>query len=223
MPRKNDLAQLEEARRLLDVLSKDERLQAELEPFGYGEAKRREGYQLLAAAIEARNTAHIARSHKLSATAAFHHQRSQIEQMVSALVHIVRATYEADDPVLITMGLQRRARRSDGSRPPEPTDSNSRFASYARSLYDGALAREDVLQRLAQVGYPVERLQRERAELPLFWETSAQQVAQAAEAKARTADYRAAMARLEQWVRLLRAIARSQLRRRPDLLAALGI
>lgn len=93
------------------------------------------------------------------------------------------------------------------------------WSAHPQSL---AVARRHALAH-SEVGYPIERLQRERAAVLAFQAASSTHHVQAATSKAGTADYRAAMAQLEQWMRLLRAIARTQLRRRPDLLAALGI
>jgi hypothetical protein len=97
------------------------------------------------------------------------------------------------------------------------------FLAAAATLFDNALALEDIGARLARRGFDKPALQRGRNALTHYQEQLQAQASAKVSAQRATTAQRAALTALHRWVSEYSAFATIALRERPDLLRELGI
>lgn len=236
--------QLDHARRILSVAATDEDTQAQLATVGYDAAAIAQGQALYDAAIAARTARHAARGDQRGATADAETLRKQVQDQVSALTQIARAVFSGNRAALETLGLRTGERIAAPAvpvfvsgveaaatatvtiAPPRPRRrdySQAALLDRARTVYDAALADATLLAELERVGYPRQRLERERADITALEARDTTQERSKATAKARTAEQEAALNALNAWIARFSKIVRAALRNRPDVLDKLGL
>ena len=206
---------LERARLILSAAQGDPELAARLAQVGYDAAALQAGQALYEASGGARTAAHAAHGDQLGATETVETLRRRVEANHTTLAQIARTAFAGDADALATLGLAQAAGRRSRSQ--------ATFLDRARVLYDAALADPALQAALAQVGYPASRLQAERADVRALEAADVTQEQRKAEAKARVAAQRAALAQLDDWLARFTGLAVPALRDRPDLLGQLGL
>ncbi|KAB8143390.1 hypothetical protein F8S13_10260 [Chloroflexia bacterium SDU3-3] len=228
MPQLTDITREGQSTKLFNTIAENPDLQHALEEAGYTSDVIAQGRALHDAHIAALNHANQAQGRRINATKALQDQMKAMKIQVSGLEKIVRSLFGKDAGVLRALDMRQYAAFGTVKTPEEkasrqPSKSQAAFLAHARSLYDGALARPDVLEKLATVGYPAARLASEREQVLALAQADAAQEVRKAEAKASTAALNAAERALDQWVSQLATVAKVHMRARPDLLDKLGL
>jgi hypothetical protein len=231
--------QIERARVILTVAASNAQVQERLALVSYDAETIKVGQSLYDACMSARRAAHAARGDCIQATAATRALRRRVEEQYATLAQIMRAAFAENSEMLVGLGLRTNRRPAAGTSVPlEPEPGNdplagkrarrasgaqARFFDRARQLYDGVLASKTLLAELAQLNYPLERLQRERDDLRALELADVVQGQQQAAAKASTAVQRESLAALQRWVARFSGIVKPALKDRPDLLNSMGL
>jgi hypothetical protein len=231
MPRYTFAGQLDRARLILSVAQANADLGRHLAQLGYDADALKEGWALYTACTSAQTATHGARGARQAATRAVERLREQVEAQCSTLRQIVRAAFAGQVDVYERLGLRGGLRAVDGAEdaPVEQQPARQRsaakadFLDRAHLLYDGALGDKALGAALTKLGYPAERLARERADVAALEAADVAHNQRRAAAKARTAEQRRARAALQQWLTRFGGIVAPALRDRPDLLLKLGV
>lgn len=236
MPKNAIAEQLDRARQLLTAAA-DPELSDRLGEVGYGPSAIADGQALYNAAIAARGGTHAAHGDQLGSTLNVDALRDKVEEQVSALTQTARTVFSANPDALETLGLRLGGRATPqttgGEAPAAPeappaaprrrSRSQAALLDNARVLYAAALSDPTLAPMLQSVGYSRARLEAERADVAALEATDVTQEGRKATAKARTADQRAALEALNDWIERFRGIVKVALRDRPDLLDKLGL
>ncbi|KAB8142623.1 hypothetical protein F8S13_13790 [Chloroflexia bacterium SDU3-3] len=208
MPKNATKNKLESARVTLGNIDEDEELRTILAAAGYAAPELAHGHTLYDTVQQLIIASNAAQGAKLSATKEVVALRDLVEDQAKMLAQMARTIFASDAEALETLGLRKKA----------ADRSQAAFLAHARLLYDGALGSPKILDALAKVGYPKERVEACRAKLAELEQADIAQEKRKSEAEQHSAAQNAALDELEGWLQRLRGVGRSALAGRKDLL-----
>jgi hypothetical protein len=236
---RNIAIQLERARVILTAATTNEELKQRLAGCGYTEAEVQGGMVIYQHCLQLRAATHDARFAKTTSTKATLQMREQLDEHYATLARVGRTLFLKQPAVQERLGLIQRRRtvttEANAEQSPESgaqtTSRQVRTRSKAqasvldrtRTLYDGIIHNPSLLQEFENVGYSAERLRQERSYLEALESTDVQQEMYKAASKARTAEQRAAIEELGEWIARFSGIVGAALADRPDLLVYMGL
>jgi hypothetical protein len=179
---------------------------------GYGESEMAEGQRLHQAAIEAVDAQAAAAGAARRATERVSATGKQARDAYQGLAQTVRAIFPVNSS-------QRKALEVAGPM----SDDSAKFISAATTLFNNALSITDIGLVLARYGYSIPTLQHERELIATYKQALRAQALAKGAAKRATLTQTKALGALQQWIAQYTKIARVALRKRPELLKALGI
>jgi hypothetical protein len=179
---------------------------------GYSESALADGQRLHQAAVEAVDAQAAAAGAACYATERADEAGKQARYAYQSLVQTVRAIYPAN-------ASQRKALEVIG---PMPEDA-AKFIGVATILFNNALNITDIGVALARYGYDAKTLGSEYALITTYQQALEDQALAKGAAKRATLAQTKALAEMQQWIAQYTKIIKVALRKRPDLLKALGI
>jgi hypothetical protein len=230
-------AEMEKARAMLEsAQAATGALKARLEQLGFNTTKLQEGHQLY---IDAGGVA-LAVFAKLgdqeAATKAVNALRAKTEDQVHTLTRIAKQVFSDDVDALVTLGLRDSAPtpKTGGPTPetPEPTNppkasrpsrAQAAFLAQAHRLYDGALADEGFVTKLATVGYTRERLAAELADVTALEAADITQEGQKGGLKGNRLAQQKARTDLKAWLKRYSGIVTAGMKDHPEWLTTLTL
>jgi len=234
LARQTIAAQLESARVIIEgALAGDATLTARLTQVGYNNAALGAAQALLNSFGDSRVNAYAQRGDQRGATDTLDALRQKVDAQYSTLAQIAKTIFADNADALTTLGLllpkaptlhNSTEAASDGPKAsPRPSEAQSAVLDRCRLLYRGALAQATLLTELAKVGYTEARLETEWEDVEALEKADLTQESEKSEVRGSTADQKAKLAELNEWVSRFKGIVVPALKDRPDLLAKLGL
>lgn len=195
-------------------LGSDPEIISALEAFGYNEAKRISGADLLARANSILFAVQEARAAQLAATQAVKDAEKLARTAYADLATVARTVLKGNHAALAALNL-------DKGPAPKGT---ATFLLAADKLFAGALsAQNSTKDVLAGVGYNTAKIESEQAKITALHSANQAQEQAKGTAQNLTPEQHSTLAELDSYVSQLRKLARIALRSKPQLLEKLGI
>lgn len=192
----------------------DPEIIAALEAFGYDDAKRTDGMNLLASANATLVTVQEARAAQLAATQAVKDAEKLARTAYADLATVARTVLKGNTAALASLGL------NSGPAP----KGTAAFLLAADKLFAGATtAPQTVKDTLAGVGYNAAKLASEQAKIAALHTTNQAQEQAKGTSQNLTPEQERLLAELDSYTSQLRKLARIALRATPQLLEKLGM
>jgi hypothetical protein len=207
-------ARIHRAEIAITGLLSDDAIMAALEAFGYDDAKRTDGVNLLASANATLITVQEARAAQLAATQAVKDAEKLARTAYADLATVARTVLKGNNAALAALNL-------DKGPAPKGT---AAFLLAADKLFAGAAAApQTVKDTLAGVGYNAAKLAREQGKIAALHSANQTQEQAKGTSQNLTPEQEHILAELDSYNSQLRKLARIALRATPQLLEKLGI
>jgi hypothetical protein len=189
---------------------KDTEIKALVVPYGYDQ-KLNNGAALLSTLVKLDQAKSAFNGTKLAKSKAVVAAQKDSRLAYQNLLNIIKSVYFQDKPTLRALGVQGKL--------PKPIKD---FNKACLMLFDNVLANNTVLATLAGSGYPLAKLQSERAKVVNYNTLYLEHADATALAQQTARDERKALKEMKIWLEKYYRVAKVALQARPDLLESIG-